>query len=116
MPFNGTTYRRTPLLLNANVLRETTFEFREISKSTCRPEIRAVIPDPVSVDTLKRKARGVRSCVTGETVYLEVAYNNRQVMVSSTEAWMRFVDRLNGAIPNRGPTFTPPAAKETPDA
>jgi hypothetical protein len=57
--------------------------------------------DPANVH---RMVKGKPSPVTGEKVYLEVAYDQAARLCTSVEAYRRYIERLNGKLENIQPT------------
>lgn len=88
--------RRTPSkrnrLVNPALVYETLITLGDLGKQHCVPprEYNAV---------LLYTSRGTFSPVTRKRIQLECVYDANGQLMTSVEAWRRFQERINGAIP-----------------
>jgi len=105
---SGLTANHKKLVINTDVLYEESFVVTSYRRST---RLRNLLNDVVPA-TIWRWARGRRSPVTGKMCYLEVAFNEGSRLVTSVEAYRRFLERMNGTLPPN----SPPKDDESPGA
>ena len=84
-------------LINTDVFCEDWFP---IASPRTNPRFRVLLPD-LNAPALKKMTTGKKSPVTGEMVRLEVAIGHNSRIVSSIQAYRRFIDRFNGVLENK---------------